>query len=454
MANAVLWILTTGEPWSKLPGRYPSGPTCRRRFEEWQLNGTLLEMVRLLSSKGRTFAYIPQPAPPVAAKSAAAVVEAPSARDEGARGVSWRSPESWQAPGSGGNRSSAFNAGHMSNMPHASDVSPVRAWGAADPIADITRQLAGFDHAAPGAAHATRATQATRAIPRAPALPTPSVAYAPRPALRTDLRAMNEAGAVGAAMQGLDAAIASARAGSQAALPRSPLSTSLAPRGRQVAERHGYLIYVAAERVPNAMYRAWAEIMKDGRRVERSGLVGPRFADAAAAEHYAFEWAAQWIERECATLAASQAVRTTHAADPAPQVRVPHVQAHAHAHAASLYAQAHKPAAMQNVPATHASYAAAPSRLTAGMRHVPEPVGALNAFRGPLRRYTGEPAAGASGAGKGFTEAGFNEAANPARSPAASATTLINGAPAAVAATERDKTERYPSHTELISHAG
>ena len=32
VANAVLWILTTGEPWSKLPGRYPSGPTCRRRL--------------------------------------------------------------------------------------------------------------------------------------------------------------------------------------------------------------------------------------------------------------------------------------------------------------------------------------------------------------------------------------------------------------------------------------
>lgn len=25
VANAILWILTTGEPWSKLPGRYPSG---------------------------------------------------------------------------------------------------------------------------------------------------------------------------------------------------------------------------------------------------------------------------------------------------------------------------------------------------------------------------------------------------------------------------------------------
>lgn len=84
VANAVLWILTTGEPWSKLPGRYPSGPTCRRRFEEWQLNGTLLEMVRLLSQTGRTFAYVPQPAPPVAAKPAAPVTESPRARRDSA----------------------------------------------------------------------------------------------------------------------------------------------------------------------------------------------------------------------------------------------------------------------------------------------------------------------------------------------------------------------------------
>jgi hypothetical protein len=28
VTNAVLWILTTGESWSRLPARYPSGPTC------------------------------------------------------------------------------------------------------------------------------------------------------------------------------------------------------------------------------------------------------------------------------------------------------------------------------------------------------------------------------------------------------------------------------------------
>ncbi len=62
VANAILWILTTGEPWSKLPGRYPSGPTCRRRFEEWLASGTLGEMVAMLTElSGRAFAYVPPP---------------------------------------------------------------------------------------------------------------------------------------------------------------------------------------------------------------------------------------------------------------------------------------------------------------------------------------------------------------------------------------------------------
>ncbi|WP_027798720.1 transposase [Paraburkholderia dilworthii] len=429
VANAVLWILTTGEPWSKLPGRYPSGPTCRRRFEEWQLNGTLLEMVRLLSRTGRTFAYVPQPAVPAAAKPAGKpalpVTETPGARDENLRGVSWKSPESWQAPGTNGN---------ASNMQHAAGASHTRNWRSADPIADITRQLAGIDNAAPSE---TSTQAASQVITRAPALPTPSVVYAPRPALRVDLHAMDEASAVGTAMQGLNSAIASARTMPAAAVQRSPLSTSLAPRGRQVAERHGYLIYVAAERVPNAMYRAWAEIMKEGRRVERSGLVGPRFADAQAAEHYAFEWAAQWIDRECLTLAAAEA---------APQARTPQP------HATPM--QTHKAAYAPNASVTHAPYATAPARPLPGTRHLPEPVaahhgaslhGPLNTFRGPLRRYPGEPAVAVTAAGATTMVSAVN-AANAASSAAAST--------AAHAATERDKAERFPSYTELISHAG
>jgi transposase len=327
VANAVLWILTTGEPWSKLPGRYPSGPTCRRRFEEWQLNGTLLEMVRLLSQTGRTFAYIPQPAPPAAAKPAAPVAETVSARDEGLRGVSWKSPESWQAPGVS---------------------SSLSQWRSADPIADITRQLSGLTNVPP--------------VSRAPSPPPVSSPLVARPAMRADQQGFDEARAVDAAMHGLDSAITSARRAQQLEDQRSSLSMSLAPRGTQVAGQQGYVIYVAAEQVPNAMFRAWAEIMKDGRRVERSGLVGPRFAEAEAAEQYALEWARQWIEREC---------RTQAVADAAPA----------------------------------ANPAAGAARPLPAMRHVPEPVsanhggplhGPLNAFRGPLRRYPSEPAAPAT----------------------------------------------------------
>ncbi|ACD16361.1 transposase [Paraburkholderia phytofirmans] len=353
VANAVLWILTTGEPWSKLPGRYPSGPTCRRRFEEWQLNGTLLEMVRLLSQTGRTFAYVPQPAPPVAAKPAAPVAETPSVRDEHLRGVSWRSPESWQAPGSAS--------------------SSQGSWRSADPIADITRQLSGVTHVPP--------------VSRAPAAPAAAPA---RHVVRAGLPRPDEARAVGAAMHGLNSAIASARGTSAPDDRRSPLSMSLAPRGTEIADRRGYVIYVAAEQVPNAMYRAWAEIMKDGKRVERSGLVGPRFAQAEAAEQYALDWARQWIERECLTLAAAE-------------------QASAAAQAPAHVSANPAPVAARPLPA---------------LRHVPEPVaanhgaplhGPLNAFRGPLRRYPGEPAA----------------------------------------ATESSSaSDRYPSYTELISHAG
>ncbi|SHJ34328.1 DUF6566 family protein [Paraburkholderia terricola] len=376
VANAVLWILTTGEPWSKLPGRYPSGPTCRRRFEEWQLNGTLLEMVRLLSQTGRTFAYVPQPAPPVAAKPAAPVTETPSTRDENMRGVSWKSPESWQAPGS--SNGTSHHAGN---------------WRSADPIADITRQLAGLDTAP--------AVVPPAAPSRMQAASNGASAAAARPVWRAGLPRMDEAGAVGAAMNGLNSAVVSARHAHEQADQRTPLSMSLAPRGTEIADRRGYQIYIAAERVPNEMYRAWAEIMKDGKRIERSGLVGPRFAHAEEAEQYAFEWARQWIDRECGTLAAAQTQATQAAPEPASTVNV--VPA---------------PAVSSTVPA--------PARPLPPMRHVPEPVavnhgaplhGPLNAFRGPLRRYPGEPAS-------------------------------------TNASSENSASDRFSSYPELISHAG
>ncbi|EEA02551.1 putative transposase A-like protein [Burkholderia sp. H160] len=264
VTNAVLWILTTGEPWSKLPGRYPSGPTCRRRFEEWQLNGTLLEMVRLLSQRGRTFAYIPQPAPPVTARPAAPVAQTPSPREDNSmRGVSWKSPESWQAP---------------------RVTSALSQWRTADPIADITRQLSGLQQAASAAGAVAHVGPAARQVE------TISVTNVTPPAAdETDV------------MDVMDVTDAPTAANE----PRQSLSMCLAPRGTQVADSRGYLIYVVVEEVPGALYRAWAEIIRDGKRVERSGLVGPRFADAQHAQQFALDWARQWIDRECATDAAA-----------------------------------------------------------------------------------------------------------------------------------------------------
>jgi hypothetical protein len=87
----------------------------------------------------------------------------------------------------------------------------------------------------------------------------------------------------------------------------APLWMNLAmPGGAQFSDERGYVIYVAAEQVASSMYRAWAEIMKDGRRIERSGLIGPRFDDAQAARHFALEWAVEWIDRECGVMAGDE----------------------------------------------------------------------------------------------------------------------------------------------------
>jgi transposase len=404
VANAVLWILTTGEPWSKLPGRYPSGPTCRRRFEEWQLNGTLLEMVRLLSQTGRTLAYVPQPVPAVAAKPAAPVAVTPHMRDESLRGVSWKSPESWQAPGM---------------------ASGLSSWRSADPFADMTRQLSGdslnVQNAAPSASRrefGTGVPHHTLPIARPIVPPRIERSYA------IDANQTNEAGAVGVAMIELDAAIASAR-GEQLASgeTRSPLSLSLARRGAQVDDPRGYVIYMAAEQVPNSMYRAWAEIMKDGRRIERSGLVGPRFDNPQSAERFALDWAEQWIDRECRSLAATAALEVAaETASVTAAAALEHAAATAAATAATEVAEL-----MEAGQAIAASYASAPvARPMPSLRHVPEPVaanhsaplqGPLNGFRGSMRRYPGEPAA-------------------------------------TTAAGEGSASDRYPSYKELISHVG
>jgi len=60
-------------------------------------------------------------------------------------------------------------------------------------------------------------------------------------------------------------------------------------------------MYAAVDRLEEASFRGWVEIVKNGRRVARSGLVGPRFENADAARQYAIDWARKWIDRHCPT---------------------------------------------------------------------------------------------------------------------------------------------------------
>jgi transposase len=303
VANAVLWILTTGEPWSKLPGRYPSGPTCRRRFEEWQANGTLVEMVRLLSETGRTFAYIPEPAPPVASKPAPEV-EPPKPRDDTMRGVFWKSPESWQSTPGGA---------AMSN-----------GWRPLGAMADITRQLAGMvesesvSHEVPrghGVHDDTFVVHDVREPRNAPDTFEGHARHADgelEPESDGELDGSPDGARVAASHAADDNADTASEPLSEAASPETmadgrtheehhaPVWMNLAaPGGAQFDDARGFMIYVMAEPVASGCYRAWAEIMKDGRRIERSGLIGPRFDDQEAARRYALQWALEWIDGLC-----------------------------------------------------------------------------------------------------------------------------------------------------------
>lgn len=87
--NAVLWVLATGDGWSRLPGRYPSAPTCRRRLDEWQADGTLSEVIRRLNSSGRK----------ISPRGSIAVTAARPPALPGSdrlRGAFWTNPASWR----------------------------------------------------------------------------------------------------------------------------------------------------------------------------------------------------------------------------------------------------------------------------------------------------------------------------------------------------------------------
>ena len=286
IVNAVLWILTTGETWSKLPSHYPTVPTCRRRFNDWQMNGTLIEMVTRLASRGRSFAIVPSmpaEAPPRPAQ--------PTYECDRLRGVFWQNPESWGVSDGGSeNAVDALFAAVPRRLAEAHDVARANAPTPLSP------------------SRAAMVTNASRAVHRET-----SGAYARSHSL-------------------------------------DPLPMAFEPDCTPVHDGHGYIIYAIARPVAGSMFRGWAEIVKDGRRVERSGLIGPRYENAEEAAAYALEWSRRWI--------AAQSTRMTHpvqATADAPHRVVPAVAA------ASNHTSNHASNHVQNDPEHERT--AAPERV-------------------------------------------------------------------------------------------
>ncbi|MBI0331669.1 transposase [Burkholderia plantarii] len=277
VANAILWILTTGEPWSKLPGRYPSGPTCRRRFEEWLACGTLGEMVAMLGEmSGRSFAYVPPP-PEIVAPAPRAE---PVANQDRLRGVFWQNPESWRLPvaeAADWHDEDDEHGGAVHRVVH--DAPPVA--GGVQTVQAVARQV--------HAAHAL----------------SPVLAAPPAAAEATTRLATQAAGREPAASEADTEAQANPiEHGEHGEHPR-PMSVRFATVAPQSESYRGYTLYGTAQPVQNMMYRAWAEIACDGRRIERSGLIGPRFSDPEAAERHAIAWGREWVDQHLASEAAA-----------------------------------------------------------------------------------------------------------------------------------------------------
>jgi transposase len=237
IVNAVLWILTTGETWSKLPSHYPTVPTCRRRFNDWQMNGTLLEMVTRLASRGRSFAIVPSTPAEAPPRQTQATYEC-----DRLRGVFWQNPESWG--GSDENGASVVDALFTGVPRRIAEAHDVARANAPTPLS---------------AGRAAMVSATSRSLHHEP----------------------------GARPHSVD-----------------PLPMAFEPDCAPVHDGHGYAIYAIARPVAGSMFRGWAEIVKDGRRVERSGLIGPRYENLQEAADYALEWSRRWI--------AAQSTRVTH----------------------------------------------------------------------------------------------------------------------------------------------
>jgi transposase len=51
VVDGILWILRTGSPWRDLPAEFGSCKTAWRRFDQWNADGTLNEILQRLHGK-------------------------------------------------------------------------------------------------------------------------------------------------------------------------------------------------------------------------------------------------------------------------------------------------------------------------------------------------------------------------------------------------------------------
>ncbi len=48
--DGILWVLRTGSPWRDVPEEFGAWKTCWRMFDQWNADGTLVEILRLLQA--------------------------------------------------------------------------------------------------------------------------------------------------------------------------------------------------------------------------------------------------------------------------------------------------------------------------------------------------------------------------------------------------------------------
>ncbi|MGF6979941.1 transposase [Paraburkholderia sp. JPY465] len=269
IANAILWLLSTCQPWSKLPPYYPSQPTCRRRLTEWHTNGTLAEMIRLLTLNGRSLSYVPE-TPRAAAKPVQSkIVHRPPETFE--QSVFWSSPETWQR-----------------GTQQEDDTLPLCSL---EPLARITHQLT-----SPVAIEACKTTSLAKTAEVYPPFSSlEKYNFHSRPDQTFSLESKDCRQPLAGAQRKTSETHNELEPNSR---QQMPLWMSCArPRGVRVIGPNGYIIYVVAELVRNGEYRTSVEIVRNGERIERSGLIGPPFADMDTAHQFALERAREWIDQ-------------------------------------------------------------------------------------------------------------------------------------------------------------